>query len=524
MFKYHFLCSAFLFLSHTSIAASWAEKTLSQLSRAEKIGQLIAARIESAFAPEYVERLVHTYKVGAFIPLQYWTLENHTELIHNLHTLYPNNLQAPVAAYGSVRLRAPVLVIEDSEWGCSMRIPELPSFPRALTLGALYPENINLIYQIGYAIGEQCKALGIHLNCAPVVDVNSNYNNPIIGMRSFGSIPAAVGQCAVAYITGMHDAGTLACIKHFPGHGNTDKDSHFNLPIITTSKAYIETNDIAPFIYCLRNKMISAVMVGHLAVPALAPGESTLPATLSPTIIRNHLQEQLDFSGLIISDALDMQALAAYGDPGAIALQALKAGIDILLCPPDIDAVISRIGEALEAGEYTEKELDLHVLKILQVKEKLYLHTQKEQEKSNLERYENLIQEAYDAAATPCNSFGAIKFFDVYTPVTLGSPCAAQAPFYDPATRYTKPLLIHIYPGNYKTHRLPAELKNTLEHIAEQYPDSIVLLFGSPYCLMDIPNNLPALVLYEDTQFTHLTAQKIMRGELKPQGTLPIML
>jgi beta-N-acetylhexosaminidase len=519
MFKYYLF---FLSLS-LSLTASWAEKTLAQLSRAEKIGQLITMRVEMVDDMQEIITKIERCKIGGIIPLHPWTLEKHNKLIDNLHTLHQDMIKIPVAAYGSVGLCVPILIIEDSEWGCAMRIQELPPFPRALTLGALYPEDTDLIHQIGYAIGEQCQALGIHLNCAPVVDVNSNYNNPVIGMRSFGSVPEAVGQCAVAYIMGMQDAGTLACIKHFPGHGNTDKDSHFNLPTIKAEKSYIEANDIAPFIYCLKNST-PAVMVGHLAVPALAPDESILPATLSPTIIRNYLQEQLGFSGLVISDALDMHALAAYGDPGDIALQALKAGIDILLCPPDIDAVINRITDALDTGEYTETELDTHVLKILQVKEKLGLHAPM-RIMPKLEFYEDLIEEAYGAAATACNDFDAPTLsVSNYTSVTIGTPRSPQAPFYDPATLYTKPLLIHIYPGNYKTHRLSAELKNTLEQITKQHPGSIAFLFGSPYCLMDIPNNVPALVLYEDTPFTHLTAQKIMSGELKPQGKLPITI
>jgi beta-glucosidase-like glycosyl hydrolase len=512
----------YLLFCYTLLSAYWSENTLSQLSRAEKIGQLIAARIENSFAPEYVEKLIHHYKVGTFIPLQYWTLEKHTEIIHNLHNLHPDNLQTPVAAYGSVGLCAPILVIEDSEWGINMHIPEMPSFPKAMTLAATH--NLDLIYRVGYAIGTQCAAIGIHMNIAPVVDVNADARNPVIGMRSFGDTAETVTTYALAYAQGLIDAGIMPCLKHFPGHGTTHTDPHITLPILTDPLDEEKRAAIFNPFFDILQQLPCSVMVGHIAYPALEIDGAIKPASCSHSIIKL-LAPAMNPNTLIISDALNMGALAAYGDPGDIALQALKAGIDILLCPPDIDAVINRISETLDTGEYTEKELDAHVLKILQVKEALGLHEQSQHKVQALNLYKDLIQEAYDAAATACNSFDAITFSNItHEPVTLGSPQAPPTPFYDPATRYTKPLLIQLYPGNYKTHRLSAELENMLTQIAEQYPGSIVLLFGSPYCVMDIPRNLPTVVLYEDTPFTHTTAQKIMNGELSPEGKLPIAL
>lgn len=495
---------------HLSLTASWAEEMLSRLTRAEKIGQLITMRVEMVDDFDSILSRIKQNHIGGIIPLHPWSVQKHTELINRVSELYQHDSTVTP------------LVIEDAEWGCAMRIPEITPFPRALTLGALYPNNTELIYHIGFAIGMQCKQLGIHFNCAPVVDVNSNCNNPVIGMRSFGDNPESVGHAALAYTQGMYDAGIMPCIKHFPGHGNTDADSHLQLPIIRSGLSYIETYDLAPFIYCLEHTS-PAVMVGHLAVPALEKSDIICPATLSSTIINTYLKEQLGFAGLIISDGLDMLALAAYGDPGDIALQALKAGVDILLCPPDIDAVIKRITQALESGEYSDAALDNHVLKIMQLKESLGLHTQNKPALSPLEQYEDLIQGAYDAAATAWNGFNP-GHNQPLEPVTLGSPMITHAPFYNPNQRYTKPLLIHLYPGNYRTHRLTDEQKNTLTAIASQHPESVVLLFGSPYCLMDIPNALPTLVLYEDTPYTHRTAQKIMDGALMPQGTLPITI
>lgn len=493
------------------LCASWAEKMLSSLSRAEKVGQLIAARVESTDTAEYLETLLTQYKVGAIIPLHPWKLEECTTLIQSIKKQYPK------------QIKTPVLICIDAEWGSAMRISELPAFPRALTLGALYPHNKELIYEVGNAIGNQCHSLGIHLNCAPVADVNSNPNNPVIGMRSFGDDPERVAACALAYAQGLADAGTIACLKHFPGHGNTDKDSHHNLPVITSTKEYITEYDIAPFGACLK-QLQCPVMVGHLAIPVLEPDGKTVPATLSSTIISEHLRNKLNFDGLVISDALDMHALTAYGNPGDIALAALKAGIDILLCTPDIKAAMQRILLALETGEYTEAELDYHVLKILKLKELLGVHQSDVRSPEAPSLYEDLIQQAYDAAATAWNGFEALAALkkDAYTKVTLGSPILQKAPSYGETDVQEKPLLIYLYPGNNRTHTLTEELKNRLQEIATQNPHSRLLLFGSPYCLRDIPTTLPTLVLYEDTIYTHHTAEKIISGALAPQGTLPI--
>jgi len=506
MFKYHQL---FLLLLHINSAAPWAENTLATLSRAEKVGQLIAARIESSFAPEYIEQLIDTYKVGAFIPLQYWTLEKHTELINSLHNLYPHTIKTPV------------LILEDAEWGINMHIPEIPGFPKAMTLAATH--DTDLIYRVGSAIGAQCAAVGIHLNIAPVVDVNADARNPVIGMRSFGDNTNTVTTYALAYAQGLTDAGIMVCLKHFPGHGTTHTDPHITLPILTDPLDSAKRAAIFDPFFDIMQQLPCSVMVGHIAYPALESDGIIKPASCSQKLVEM-LTPVMNSNTLIISDALNMGALAAYGNPGDIALQALKAGIDMLLCPPDIEAVMQRISEALDTGEYTEAELDAHVLKILQVKEKLNVHAQKKQDNPNLNLYEELIQKASDAAATACNDFERAQLDNTHTSVTLGAPRAAQAPFYDPAINYTQPLLIHLYPGSHKIHRLSDELKKSIAQIAERYPESIVLLFGSPYCLIDIPSSLPALVLYEDTLYTHMTAEKIMTGMLTPQGKLPISL
>ncbi len=498
-----------LFNSPTLCYESWAQKTLSRLSRTEKICQLIAARVENSTTQHELQRLLMHYKVGALLPLQYWTLAEHCTLTSLIaHT--PCDI--------------PPFIFEDAEWGINMHIPEIPAFPKAMTLAATHDQA--LIYKIGRAIGTQCKALKIDMNLAPVVDVNGDARNPVIGMRSFGNSEHEVTTYARAYAHGLYDANILPCLKHFPGHGRTHTDPHISLPILSdTLEAQDKEEIMCPF-FNLIETIPCSVMVGHIAYPVLEVDGAIRPAIVSHTIVTDLLSTKMTQHGLIVSDALNMGALAAYGDLGEIALQGLKAGIDILLCPPDIESVIQRICQALDSGEYTQAELDQHVLKVLNLKEERALH-KKHNEGYPLDLYENFIQEAYDAAATAYNNFIPLQhnnYRNYYRMVTIGLPSALHAPSYNNDMPTDKPLLIALYPGSYKTHRLTAAIKAILSTIALQNSGSIVLLFGSPYCLMDIPSTLPTLILYEDTAYTHITASKIMSGELVATGTLPISL
>ena len=499
----------------TRCYSSWAEHTLSTMSCTEKIGQLIAARVESSDSPENLLTLLMRYKVGSIIPLQYWTLAEHTALIANAKKINP---------------KIPLLVLEDAEWGTHMHISEIPAFPKAMTLAATCNQD-SLIYNVGFAIGTQCSSLGIHINLAPVLDVNSNSLNPVIGMRSFGDSEQLVTAYASAYAQGLCDAGIIPCLKHFPGHGRTHTDPHITLPILTGNMATHDKEEILCPFFNLMQSLPCAVMVGHIAYPALEPDGAIRPAIVSHSLITDLLSKKMAHNGLIISDALNMGALTEYGNTDDIALAALKAGIDILLCPPDIEAVIQRIVQALDNGEYTQQELDTHVLKILMTKESCGLHQcavthlKQEHNTSPLNLYKDLIQEAYDAAATAHYDFTSTRTLNnEQTSVTLGLPNTLATPLYTDTHAYEKPLRIYLYPGTYKTHRLTQEIKHTLAQIATQYPGSMVLLFGSPYCLMDIPSNLPTLVLYEDTPYTHITAEKILTGLLEPRGRLPIIL
>ncbi|MCB1106471.1 MAG: hypothetical protein KDK76_00070, partial [Chlamydiia bacterium] len=258
------------------------------------------------------------------------------------------------------------------EWGLGMRMEGTLSFPKNGVLGK-HPE---IIEEVGEWIGKQCRMVGIHLNFAPVVDVNNNPDNPVVGIRSFGSDPKHVASCAQLMIKGMHKGGVLTCIKHFPGHGDTATDSHHTLPLILHGRDHLERVEFVPF----KEGIIGGtgcVMTGHLFLPALDPHH---PATLSYPIVTELLQKEWGFQGLVITDALNMKGVSDLYSAEEIAIRALLAGHDILLYGAhlyeDVEYILTELIPAVYEAllSIPEEIIDRHVLKILQIKERLALH------------------------------------------------------------------------------------------------------------------------------------------------------
>jgi len=278
--------------------------------------------------------------------------------------------QAELTAYYQSISTTPLLIGQDLEPGriMSARFPTLPPFPSAMELGAIGDEQI--IYNIGKEIGTFCNKVGVNINFAPVADVNNNPNNIVIGDRSFGENPDHVAKKAATFMRGLQDAGVLACAKHFPGHGDTDVDSHHALPHIPHDRKRLDNVELYPFKQLIK-KGIDAVMTAHLCVPALEPKKDN-PTSLSYKVVTNLLRNELGFEGLIITDALDMQGVRTTHKPGETELRALLAGNDILLCPVDIPEAVDLIKQALVNGNLSHETLDQHVLRILLAKEQIF--------------------------------------------------------------------------------------------------------------------------------------------------------
>ncbi|MBK8443445.1 MAG: serine hydrolase [Sphingobacteriales bacterium] len=341
----------------------WVENTLASLNLEQKIGQLMMVSTNSSASQkdiDYINTLVADYHIGGLIffkgdPLPQLRLTN----------------QYQQAA------RLPLLIGIDGEWGLAMRLSQTPEFPYQLMLGAI--QDNQLLFRMGQEVARECRRMGIHINFAPVVDINTNANNPVIGVRSFGDNKYNVSDKAIAYMQGMEMNGILACAKHFPGHGDTHLDSHHSLPVLTHSRERFEDIELYPFKKMIE-KEVGSMMIGHLSVPVYdkrtySDGKSTItiPSSLSKPIITDLLKKELGFKGLIFTDALNMKAVSAYFKPGELEVEALKAGNDVLLYPENVPAAISAIKAAIQKGSISEAELDAHVRKILETKFRLGL-------------------------------------------------------------------------------------------------------------------------------------------------------
>lgn len=258
----------------------------------------------------------------------------------------------------------PLLVCIDGEWGLGMRLKDLYSFPKNALFGRLRPDADSIVYRMGQEIGRQCREMGIHVNFAPVVDINSNPKNPVIGTRSFGTDRERVAQLGIMYALGQQSQGVLATAKHFPGHGDTDKDSHLELPVINHTAAYIDSVDTYPF-RRLIEAGVGGIMVAHLQVKALDPER---PSSLSPIVVGGLLRQRLGFDGLVVTDGLDMKGVTnTYGE-GRGELAALLAGNDILLLPPDVPKAIEVIKNAAERSDSIRALVDYHCRRVLKAK------------------------------------------------------------------------------------------------------------------------------------------------------------
>lgn len=329
----------------------WADSVLASLSMEQRIAQLMMVAAYSNKDAKHIadiDKLVQQYGIGGLIFFQGGPLRQATLV---------NRYQAEA--------KTPILIGMDLEWGLSMRLDSTIKFPRQMTLGATSDEEG--IELMGEEIARQMKRLGVQVSFSPDVDVNVNPANPVINDRSFGENPEMVARKGLAYMKGLQRGGVIATAKHFPGHGDTDQDSHKTLPMVTASRERLDSVELHPF-QRLIDAGVGGVMVAHLEVPALdsTPG---LPSTMSKPIVTELLKEKMGFKGLVITDALNMKGIANADKPGEIELRALKAGNDILLFPQDPIKAIQRIKQAVDSGEVAPEVINEACLKVLRAKD-----------------------------------------------------------------------------------------------------------------------------------------------------------
>ena len=519
------------------------EATVARMSRAEKIGQLFMVGVYSApdtHDDDYIEKLVRDYHVGNIICMR-----------------GEAQRQKEKTAWLQSIAKEPLLVGMDAEWGPNMRCSDTLALPKQLALGAICDNH--LIYDIGKDIGMQCKALGVHLNFAPVVDINDNAQNPIIGMRAFGDNPHHVSLKANAYMHGLHDAGVLACGKHFPGHGDTYVDSHLGLPVLAHSDDYINDHDLYPF-KRLIGAGVLAIMPGHLSVPALDP--TGTPASLSEPIIRDLLQHRLGFRGLVITDGLYMKALYNTYTLPQMCVKALAAGNDMLLAcdsrPLDakmfaeiVDA-IKAIDKAVDAGIISEVDLDHHVEKIIEIKELIGLYDNRyapdvcevdEQQTRSLKhnlyadaitlvKNEGILPAGKKVAHVQIGREGETPFSHVLERVCdmplINAPSDASpielAMLVNGLEQY-ETVIVSLFDLSAKPRDnwgITPQMLTILARLRQAHKKVALVLFGNPYALRTLGAEDAILICYDDSIDAQLAAARIIAGLDAPKGALPV--
>ncbi len=523
----------------TVVQQQWVDSVYNSLNTQQRIGQLFMVDAFSSKGEEEenrIKKLIEEQYLGGIIFSKGGPLRQ---------AKMCNNLQAVS--------KTPLLIAMDAEWGLAMRLDSTYAFPWNMTLGAI--RNKELVKKTGNLIGKHCKRLGVHLNFAPVVDINTNPKNPIIGNRSFGEGKEWVSNHAIALMEGMHEQGILTNAKHFPGHGDTDKDSHKTLPSISFDKNRIEQVELYPFERMI-DKGVSSVMIAHLNIPSLIKKKG-LPSSLSNQVVTDLLKKQLKFKGLVFTDALNMKGASNFDDPGDIDIAAFEAGNDILLISEDIPKAVKKIEEKVLKGKITEARLAYSVKKILKAKYKAGLHHYTPIETNDLIQDLNEYENELLTAELAENAITLIKNEQNTLPINhLELRSIAYVPFgegdgkffEDQLKRYGNiekikvetledldqlayynQIIVGHHASNkspwskYKLKGLEADLINI---IAQRYTTTLVS-FAKPYAL----NNLEALkplksiiVGYQNHKAFQEKAAQIIFGALPTKGTLPVSI
>lgn len=521
----------------------WVDSVYNELSEEERIGQLfmVAAYSGGKNANEAaIKKLVAANQVGGLIFMQ-GTPEAQAR---------QNNDYQQMS-------KVPLLIGMDAEWGLGMRLTGVKDLPRQMMIGAT--SDTAIAYKVGAAIAYQCKRLGVHINFGPVVDVNNNPRNPIINARSYGENKYKVADMGIAYMKGLQDYGVMACAKHFPGHGDTDADSHKDLPTINKSMQQLEAMELFPF-----RRLISAgvqsVMVAHLNVPALEQKSNT-PTTLSASTITDLLKNKLNFNGLIFTDALNMQGVAKYYKPGDVDLKAFLAGNDVLLFSQDVPTAINKIKAAISSGQITEQRLASSVKKILAAKYDAGLNNWEpvvaKNATADLNRYTDAIS-TYVANASftrvrdrhkilstiPTQAkriayvgVNASSATDLYNALKAEKPdmgsfylhkgsAASIVNKVVQAIDYNDITIVAVhnmsfYPTSGNDYGLDAAQMSFLKKIQNNKKVVLVLL-GNPYLLQHFCDFGTVLVGYEDTKQTELAAANVLLNVKPAFGSLPV--
>ena len=513
-------------------AVKYADSLYAKLSMDERIGQLYIVALYTNKDQNHisgVRKLVEQERIGGIILMQD-DAEQEIALVNEFQK----------------KSRVPMLFGMDAEWGLYQRIKTAHKFPWAMTLGAI--QDNNLVYEMASKIAEDAKKMGIYWNFAPVVDVNTNPKNPIIGNRSFGSDVQNVIVKSLAYAQGLQDNGVLAAIKHFPGHGDTDVDSHLDLPVVKHSLERLNKIELAPF-KALMDKKIGGAMIAHLYVPQLEKGKN-IPASISYDIVTNLLKNKFRYEGLVITDALNMNAVAKKYPAGELDLRAFKAGNDILLFSQDVPTGKKLIKEAIQKGEISEKRLEESVKKILKTKYLLGLQNLRPFSSEGINNVLKNDSHAKISEKLYANALTLLKDEKQLFPLRekevyyLPLEEASHEAFLQELSKEIKVkkisfkeiqsipenavVIIGLHKDNstaYKPYRVSWESKRLINQVKSR--NKVILnVFGSPYALqdVDISGISSVLVSYENNPLSMKATAEAYLGKQKINGRLPVVV
>lgn len=524
--------------------STWADSVFRTLSTEQKIAQLLFIRANSSGDSIYEDSLVilvRTFNIGGVCffkgsPFRQAALTNR----------FQNAAQTPL------------LISIDAECGLGMRLDSAFSFPWPMTLGAIRDDS--LIYRMGTYVAEACKRLGVQINLAPVVDINNNSMNPVINFRSFGEDRNRVANKGSLYMKGMQDHGIMATAKHFPGHGDTDSDSHLTLPVINHSMARMDSIELFPF-KRLINEGVKGVMMAHLYVPCF-DSSTNIAATLSNSTVTGILKQRLGFAGLIITDALDMKGVTKFFKPGEIEVKALQAGNDILLLPQNARVAVKGIKQAVDSGLISQELIDQKCRKILNLKFQMGLTAKRQIELKDLAADLNppdasalrntlfkssltLVKD--DVQLIPLKSLDKRKIASLSIGDTCMTPFQKSLDLYAKVDHFNSPLnpnkklsdsLVYelsgyhiVLIGLHHLSSFPADSfgisENVLHLLDTLFHQSrcILSVFGNPYSLNLLPglrNAESVIITYQDKPITGQYAAELIFGGIPAKGRLPV--
>ena len=517
----------------------WVDSVYNQLSFEERVGQLFMVAAYSNKDEAHnksIDKLVEENKIGGLIFFQGGPVR-----------------QAKLTNRYQAKSKVPMFIGIDAEWGLSMRLDSTYRYPWNMTLGAV--QDMKLIEKAGNQMAKQSKRMGIHFNFAPVVDINTNPKNPIIGNRSFSETKENVTLRALALMKGLQDEGVFATAKHFPGHGDTSTDSHHTLPVVKFDKNRLDDVELYPYKELIKNGLTS-VMVAHLNVPSIEPREN-YPTSISYNVVTNILKNELQFEGLIFTDALNMKGASNFKKPGDIDLEAFLAGNDVLLFAENVPVAIKKFNEAKKDGRLTEERLAYSVKKILAYKYKANLHNYQpialenlyndlnavEFEALNYQLYENAVTVIKnDTKSIPVAQLDKEKIAYVKLGNDSSDVFLTQLKNYANVTEitsknldsvlvelqdYTKVIIgYHKSDGAWRNHNLTFRELLWINQIGKQN-DVILTFFTKPYSLLTIKNfeSIETIIVgYQNNAISQTVVPQVIFGAIGSKGKLPVSI